>query len=167
MWFIHRRYNLRNVHKSFYITKPFAVASDLKAGAYSFAGYGCWICPKVRLGNYVMLASHVAILGGDHIYDKPGMPIIFSGRPGIKETIIEDDVWVGLRAIIMAGVHIGRGAIVAAGALVTSDVEPYTIVGGSPAKFIQKRFNSPEDVEHHNKMLNKPPELGVYTSKLF
>ena len=57
------------------------------------------------------------------------------------DIIIGNDVWIGYEAIIMAGVHVGNGAIIAAHAVVTKDVQPYTIVGGVPAPFIRKRFN--------------------------
>ena len=57
--------------------------------------------------------------------------------------IVDDDVWIGFRSTILSGVHIGQGAIVAAGSLVTKDVPPYAIVGGVPAKVIKYRF-SPE-----------------------
>lgn len=57
------------------------------------------------------------------------------------DIIIGNDVWIGYEAIIMAGVHVGNGAIIAAHAVVTKDVQPYTIVGGVPARFIRKRFN--------------------------
>lgn len=64
--------------------------------------------------------------------------------------IIENDVWIGNRAIIMRGVKIGNGAVIGAGAVVTKDVEPYSIVGGVPAKIIRKRFNDKviEKLEH-------------------
>lgn len=58
------------------------------------------------------------------------------------DTRIDDGAWIGMRAMIMPGVHIGEGAIVAAGAIVTKDVPPYTIVGGNPAREIKKRFSS-------------------------
>lgn len=61
--------------------------------------------------------------------------------------IVDDDVWIGYRATIMSGVHIGQGAVVAAGAVVTKDVPPYAIVGGVPARVIKYRF-SPEVIEH-------------------
>lgn len=57
------------------------------------------------------------------------------------DIIIGNDVWIGFEAIVMAGVRIGDGAIVAARAVVTHDVPPYTIVGGVPAKVIRKRFD--------------------------
>ena len=57
--------------------------------------------------------------------------------------IVDDDVWIGFRSTILSGVHIGQGAIVAAGSVVTKDVPPYAIVGGVPAKVIKYRF-SPE-----------------------
>ena len=58
------------------------------------------------------------------------------------DIVIGNDVWIGYEAVIMAGVHIGDGAIIAARAVVTKDVPPYTIVGGTPAKEIRKRFDT-------------------------
>lgn len=57
------------------------------------------------------------------------------------DIVIDNDVWIGYEAVIMAGVHIGNGAIIAARAVVTKDVPPYTIVGGVPARPIRKRFD--------------------------
>ena len=58
------------------------------------------------------------------------------------DIIIGDDVWIGYEAVIMSGVHVGNGAIIAARAVVTKDVPPYTIVGGTPAREIRKRFDT-------------------------
>lgn len=64
------------------------------------------------------------------------------GHPKSKgDVIIGNDVWVGMNSMILSGVHIGNGAIIAAGAIVTKDVEPYSIVGGNPARVIKKRFD--------------------------
>ena len=57
------------------------------------------------------------------------------------DTVIGNDVWIGRRSVIMPGVKIGDGAIIAASAEVTKDVPPYTVVGGNPAEFIRRRFN--------------------------
>ena len=82
-----------------------------------------------------MLAPEVVIIGGDHRVDVPGTPILFSGRPELPGANRHRcRAWVGFRAIIMAGVNIGRGAIVAAGAVVTRDVPAYEIHAGVPAK---------------------------------
>lgn len=63
------------------------------------------------------------------------------GHPKLKgDIVIGNDVWIGSNAKIMSGVHVGDGSIIAANAVVTKDVEPYTVVGGVPAKMIKKRF---------------------------
>jgi len=152
------------VHPTFYVCRPELVSRDLVAGAHSYLGPGASICPKVCLGKYVMVAPHCAILGGDHRYDLPGVPMIFSGRPEVPPTIIEDDVWVGYRCTIMAGVRIGKGAIVAAGAVVTKDVEPYSIVAGVPAKPVARRFADEKQIAEHDRMLSRPPRRGQYAS---
>lgn len=158
----HRRLGLKRVHRSTFIARPKSIAPDLVAGPYCYIGPGAAICPGVTLGKYVMLAPDVAVLGGDHEYRKPGTPMIFSGRARLDPTLVEDDVWIGQRATVMAGVTIARGAIVAAGAVVTKDVEPYTIVGGVPAKLIARRFATAEDESLHDAMLAQPAELRQY-----
>jgi acetyltransferase-like isoleucine patch superfamily enzyme len=85
----------------------------------------------VRIGNRVLIASHVVITSRAHPVTLP--------RYGVIEDApiaIEDDVWIGAGAIILPGVTVGRGAVVAAGAVVTKSIEPYTIMGGVPAKQI-------------------------------
>lgn len=62
-------------------------------------------------------------------------------RPSAVRTVIGNDVWVGARAILMEGVQIGDGAVIAAGAVVTKDVDPYTVVAGVPARMLRKRFS--------------------------
>jgi acetyltransferase-like isoleucine patch superfamily enzyme len=130
--------------------------NSIEAGDYVFIGLDAYIYANVKIGNFVMLASHVTIVGGDHRFDIVGVPVRFAGRDGLEEllTVIEDDVWIGHGCIIIAGTRIGRGAIVAAGSVVTKDVEPYTIVGGIPAKFIKYRF-TPEQQQEHNKSLDR------------
>lgn len=149
------RYGLKNVDKTFYMGGRSKVCKDFVAGKYTFMNYGCDICPKVKVGAYVMFAPRVMITGSDHDINQPGTPMYFTQRPGVPETIIEDDVWLGARSIIIAGTKIGRGAVVAAGAVVTKDVEPYTIVAGVPAGAIRKRFSSKNDIIKHDEMLQQ------------
>ena len=94
---------------------------------------------NVDIGNDVMIAPEVYILHSGHNFNSTNISMRFQGEKFYNKTIIEDDVWIGARAIINAGKKIGKGAIVATGSVVTKDVEPYTIVGGNPARFIKNR----------------------------
>lgn len=156
------RYGLKHVHPTFYAGPGCQISRDLVAGPYSFCNLGCIIGPQVELGAYVMLAPRVAIVGNDHLWTKPGVPIIFSGRPEMKRTVIEADAWIGYGAVIMSGARIGRGAIIAASAVVTKDVPPYEIWGGIPARKIGERFPDPADRLKHDQMLALPPRQGDF-----
>ena len=160
------RHGLKNVHKTFYVCAGCQVSKDLVAGEYSYIGPGCLIGAKVQLGPYVMIGPRVSIVGGDHVYDKPGTPIIFSGRPTLESTIIEADAWIGCGAILIAGVRVGRGAIVAAGAVVTKDVSAYEIHGGVPARKISERFADLSAREVHDRMLSDFPKAGEFCAPL-
>jgi acetyltransferase-like isoleucine patch superfamily enzyme len=154
--------NSHNIALTSYFQSPKYVCKDLATGAYSHFSYGCYIGKNVKIGNYVICGPEVVIGMGNHSYDKPGSPIIFSGQPKIHETIIEDDVWLGQRVMIKSGVKVGEGAIIAMGSIVTKDVEPYTIVGGIPAKFIKKRFLDEAEINQHKLFLNSKPKGGNY-----
>lgn len=147
--------------KAFFI-KPISVACDVKVGPYSHFSYGCMIGSGVEIGKYVMCGPEVAIAPGEHLFNLPGTPILFSGAPLAKKTIIEDDVWIGMRVIIRNGVRIGRGAVVAMGAVVVKDVPPYSIVAGVPAKVIGQRFSDESEIDLHNLMLEQSAKRGVY-----
>jgi len=159
------RRGLAHVHETAYINDRTDVHRGTVAHEYAFVNYGCTVGVNVELGRYVMLAPRVAIVGGDHRTDEPGVPMIFSGREIVPRTTIEDDVWVGYGAIVMAGVRIGRGAIVAAGAIVTKDIPPYEIHGGIPARKLSDRF-TPEQRAIHDKMLDGPTIVGRFASPI-
>ena len=109
---------------------------------------------KLTIGSYCSFAEVTFMLGLDHeLHNASTYPFKAKiVKPGSLEAIskgnitVDDDVWIGFRSTIMSGVHIGQGAVVAAGAVVTKDVPPYAIVGGVPAKIIKYRF-SPEVIE--------------------
>lgn len=108
---------------------------------------------KVYVGDHVMIASGTFVITGNHRVDilNRYMDTITDEEktPGDDQNVVfKGDNWIGVGAIILKGVTIGEGAIVAAGSVVTKDVPPYTIVGGVPAKVIKTRF-SHEQVERH------------------
>ena len=139
-------YGLKDVPGSVYLAKGSRFHSSVKFGDYVFVNYGCDVGPHVIFSNYVMVGPGVLFAGNDHRFDIVGSPIIFSGRPDeIKETIIEADVWIGGHSVILAGVHIGVGSIVAANSVVTSDIPPFSIYAGVPARFLKWRFDSEVD----------------------
>lgn len=107
---------------------------------------------ELEIGNNVMFGPRVGIVGGDHDYTIVGVHIRDTGRGIEKPVVIEDDVWIGYNSTIMQGVTIGEGSIVAACSLVTKNVEPYTIVGGVPAKLLKYRFNKKAITEHRGKL---------------
>ena len=148
------RYGLKNISKTCLVCKGCKVSKDLEAEEYTFIASNCIIYPKVKIGKYSMLANDVQIIGADHVYNNPNLPIIFSGREKIKPTEIGEDCWIGARSIILVGVKIGDGAIVAAGSVVTKDIEPYTINAGVPAKKIRMRFTE-EEIALHKEMLKR------------
>jgi len=93
----------------------------------------------VRIGDSVMIAAFVSMFAANHVFDDPSIPILeqgISSKGGIK---IEDDVWIGSHAVILDGVTIGTGSVIGAGAVVTKDVPPFSIVAGVPARVVRKR----------------------------
>ncbi|AKA36075.1 CatB-related O-acetyltransferase [Flagellimonas lutaonensis] len=148
------KYGLKNVHPTFYMGGKSIISKDFEADRFVYVGPRCSIPPKVKVGKYTMFAPNVSILGGDHIFTNPEKPIIFAGRPKMPQTTIGEDVWIGAYSIIMAGVTIGNGSIVAAGSVVTKDIPAYTIYGGNPAKMIRMRFDE-ENIRKHQKMLER------------
>jgi len=87
----------------------------------------------------VLIAPHVAILSTSHQHHRTDISIVNQGDTNARPPTIKKGAWLGRNVVIMPGVKVGEGAIVGAGAVVTKDVEAFTMVGGVPAKFIKKR----------------------------
>jgi maltose O-acetyltransferase len=117
----------------------FGTGKGIRIGNNSGIGINAQIRGPLTIGNNVMMAPDVIILTSNHVFDDINKPLNQQGFK-IKEVVIEDNVWIGTRAIILPGVTIGTGAIIAAGSVVTKNVLPYTIVGGNPAKLIKSRI---------------------------
>lgn len=153
---------LKDVHLTSYFIKPRYINKNLITGPYCHFGENCYIGQNVIIGKYFMCGPEVVIAMGEHNFKSAGVPIIFSGQPKIKNTIIGDDVWVGYRALIRQGIKVGNGAIIAMGATVTKDVPAYAIVGGVPAKVLGYRFDSKDDIKIHEEFLENKAKSGIF-----
>ena len=116
-----------------------------EVGSYTYIGCYTYIT-KASIGRYVSIANNVSIGQGEHDLNQPATSSIFYQDPWSALTrgsvSIGSDVWIGVDAIVLRGVSVGIGAVVAANAVVTEDVAPYAVVAGSPARFIRYRFNA-------------------------
>lgn len=125
-------------------------------GDYSYLGPGCMIA-DAQIGRFCAIAAQVRIGAPNHPLDRPSQHRFtycpeyytadaqrdqaFFRQRRDDRVLIGNDVWIGHAVIVMPGVKVGDGAVLAAGAVVTRDVAPYTIVGGVPARQIRERFN--------------------------
>jgi acetyltransferase-like isoleucine patch superfamily enzyme len=128
-----------------------------------YIGKGCTIEVNGKVGKYTMIANNVGIIGRkDHDIRCIGKPIRYAPWIGDidspyrteKGVKIGMDCWIGYGSIIMSGVNIGKGSIVAAGSVVTKDCLPYSIIAGVPAQFIKMRFTQ-DEIEQHETSLDK------------
>lgn len=116
------------------------IGRDSLVGEYSIIrGQG-----GVQIGDRVYTSPFTQIIAVNHVFDNPDLPFVQQGITA-EGIVIEDDVWLGANAIVTDGVHIGRGAVVAAGAVVTKDVPAHAVVAGVPARII-KTIDSQTDV---------------------
>lgn len=137
----------------------------LVIGKNFYIGRDSQIQCDALIGNYVMLGNKVGLIGRyDHNYQQIGTPMHLSSWIGDSnynwkgislKVEIEDDVWIGYGSIILSGVKIGQGSIIAAGSVVTKDVESFSIYGGVPAAKLGDRFEKSEYLNEHIKIYDQ------------
>ncbi|ARB99631.1 acyltransferase [Neisseria gonorrhoeae] len=107
------------------------VFPDTVLGDGSGIGANCEICRGLVVGKNVMMGPECLLYSTNHKFDRENKR--FEGYTEIRPITLEDDVWPGRRVIVMAGVTVGRGSVVGAGAVVTKDIPPYSLAAGNPA----------------------------------
>ncbi len=136
--------NPRNFKKNIYIMNNVAFENyrQTKIGSWVFINNNTTFSTPhgITIGDYVMIGTGCLFASVHHSFDDFEKPMIFQ-KPEMRPITIQDDVWIGANVTVVGGVTIGRGSVIAAGAVVTKNVEPYSIVGGVPAKHIKYRFD--------------------------
>lgn len=127
--------------------------STITVGDYVYIGPGaCFSAIKgISIGNKVVFGPNVTIMGGDHNTGEIGryMYDVKNKRENDDlPIVVNDDTWIGTGVIILKGVHVGRGAVIAAGSVVTHSIPPYAVVGGVPAQVIRFRWSLDEILAH-------------------
>lgn len=116
----------------------FGNGNSVTIGNYCRINEGCRL-DNIQIGNHVMIARESILLGKMHEFKEIEVPMQLQGNKHSDPIIIEDDVWIGLRVMILPGLLIQRGTIVGAGAVLTKNTEPLGVYGGVPAKLIKYR----------------------------
>jgi maltose O-acetyltransferase len=124
----------------------FGSGRSVEIGDNSGIGVDCHVPSDIRIGNDVMMGPEVLIIGRNqnHRFDDMNIPMRLQGYLDTPPVIIEDDVWLGARVIVLPGIKISRGAVIGAGAIVTKDVPPLAICAGNPARLIKYRTDLKE-----------------------
>jgi acetyltransferase-like isoleucine patch superfamily enzyme len=118
---------------------------------------------EIRIGNHVMFGPEVVLIGGGHNTTIPRRFMTHVVEKTGNEdlgVVIEDDVWVGARAMILRGVTVGRGAVIAAGSVLTKSAPPYSIVAGNPAQIIRFRWDVETILQHEQILYSAEQRLS-------
>lgn len=139
-WYICDVLKIMKKHNNNYFEENIYIGNgnQISIGEYCHINENVFI-QGATIGNFVMIAPNVSILNSTHKYEQVDIPMIEQGEEINLNPVIEDDVWIGRNVVIMPNIKIGKGSIVGSGAVVTKNLEPYSIVGGVPAKLIKKR----------------------------
>lgn len=125
--------------KNIRVKKGAEISINSRVGDNSELGTRCLIQANVTIGDNVIMGPDIKIYSRNHKAERVDIPIQLQGKDYLK-TRIKNDVWIGANVIILAGITIGNHCIIAAGSVVTKDVEDFSVIGGVPAKLIKKRI---------------------------
>lgn len=137
---------LKSCGKHVNIEQGASFSRNVSLGDYSGIGVNARINGTCTIGHHVMMGSDVVILTRNHAFDRMDIPMMEQSFEEERPVVIGNDVWICDRVIILPGITVGDGSILAAGAVVTHDVPPYAIVGGVPARIIRMRNEKAESV---------------------
>ncbi len=124
------------VGKGYFLSRKNSVSI---IGERIYIGPNCHVGTNLDIHSDVLIASSVSFVGGDHAFSDIDVPMFSSGRSSQVGVILENNTWIGHGSIIMDGVTIREGSIVAAGAVVTKSFPSFSIIGGNPARLIRGR----------------------------
>jgi len=135
--------------------------NNITMGDNVYIGENCCLISsnaQIVIGSNVMISSHAMLASGNHRINVIGELMINITEKEInddKDIIIDDDVWIGMGAIVLKGVHIGRGSVIGAGSILTKDIPEYSIYTGGFLNKTSKRFNEDQLLEHHKILYEK------------
>ena len=129
----------KSIGKNVNIEKNATVPMDISIGDNSGIGINCSVGAGITIGKNVLMGPECFIYTRNHRFDRLDVPIIEQGYSDTNPVVIEDEVWIGSRVIIMPGVHIGEGCVIGTGTIVTKNIPPYAVAVGVPAKVIKFR----------------------------
>lgn len=117
----------------------FGSGKNIEIGDNSGLGINCTIPSNTIIGKNVMMGPNCYILGANHNFERIDIPMCEQGHTVSKQTVIEDDIWIGRSVVMTPGRNIKTGSIVAIGCVLCKDFPAYSIIGGNPSKFIRSR----------------------------
>lgn len=117
----------------------FGRGTGIEIGDHSGIGINAAIPGDTIIGSYVMMGPNCYILGENHRFDNTEIPMMLQGFTEKKQTIIDDDVWIGRCVTITPGRHIRKGTVIGACAVLSKDFPEYSVVAGNPARLIRTR----------------------------
>ena len=133
------------IDRSVNIEKGASFSSKVVAGKKSNIGMNAYIQGETVIGNYVMMGPECNIWTVNHMTSRTDIPMCEQGDAKEMRVVIDDDVWIGSRVTILPGVHIGKGCIIGAGAIVSKDIPDYSVAAGNPARVVKTRDRNDQD----------------------